>query len=230
LKALLISDDVLTKQFLDEALQGRGHELVSADDPSSAWRLARRDVDLVLYDLGKGDEAQWEQLAAWRQATELPFIVLGSGDNQNSAVRALQLGADDYVARPLHAAELLARLQARLRRARMVSAHIPAVREPRSEGSLVLDWQAMQARIRGRRVDLTPTEYKVLEALLRSKGQPVSREELIRQVWGGDRRGLTTNLNLYIWHLRQKLEADPACPRLILTRWGMGYSLQEEEE
>ena len=228
MKVLLISDDAPTRQFLTESLQELGHEVISDEDASATWRLVRRDMDLVLFDLEKATDPQWERLIAWRRATDLPFIILGPWDNQDSAVRALQLGADDYLPRPLHIAELLARMEARLRRARMFA---PA--EPREENAgkrerIVLDWQALQVKINNRRVDLTPTEFKVLESLLRYKGQPVSREELIQQVWGEERRGTVTNLNLYIWHLRQKLEEDPSHPKLIITRWGLGYSLQQD--
>ncbi len=228
MKALLISDDAPTKQFLIEALQEYGHEVILAEDASAAWRLVRRDVDVVLFDLEKATDSHWERLAAWRRATDLPFITLGPWDNQDSAVRALQIGADDYIPRPLHVVELIARMEARLRRARM-PAQVQQIEEQATPNKrVILDWQALQVKVGDRRVDLTPTEFKVLESLLRSKGQPVSREELIQQVWGTEKRGTVTNLNLYIWHLRQKLEEDPAHPKLIVTRWGLGYSLQQD--
>jgi two-component system, OmpR family, KDP operon response regulator KdpE len=94
----------------------------------------------------------------------------------------------------------------------------------------ILDWRSRQLRIEGRRIDLTPTEFRVLQLLVEHRGQPVSREELIREVWGHGRTNGNVNLSLYIWHLRRKIEEDPTRPQWITTRWGLGYSFATPEQ
>ena len=224
MRVLLVSDDMAVKELLLNAFQERGHELTSNDSVSVTWRTIRGDFDLLLYDLGEATSQEWLEFAHWRQITDLPLIAIGPLAEEDRAVRALHMGADDYMARPVHVQELMARSEALLRREEM-SGWLRSS-EANSPGELTLDWRPHQVRINGRRVDLTPIEFKLLEVLWEHRGQPVSRDELARQVWGKEPDAVTASISLYIWHLRQKLEEDPKHPRLILTRWRMGYSFQ----
>ncbi len=228
MKALLVSDHLPTIQLLVVASPQYGHEVIPADDPSAPWRLVRRDVDLLLLDLEDASEAHWQKLVAWRIATDLPFIALGPWNDQDDAVRALRIGADDYLPRPLRIAELIARMEARLRRARILALAVPRQEQATPDESVVLDAQTLQVRIGGRHITLTYTEFRLLETLWQRRGRPVLRQELIRLVWGEDTPGMVAALNHCIWHLRLKLEEDPAHPRLIVTHWGLGYSLEQD--
>lgn len=228
MRVLLVSDDAGIRTLLSGVFCEAGHEVALSACFAGAWPITRGGFDLLLFDLGEATPPQWQELARWRQVTDLPFIAIGLLGSEDHAVRALRMGADDYVARPLHVAELIARSEALLRRMRM-SGWTPRVEASPPRG-LTLDWRSHQARLGARRIDLTPLEFRVLEALSRRRGEPVSRDELVRQAWGGEPSAAGASLSLCIWHLRRKLENDPAHPRLIVTRWGMGYLFQEGDD
>jgi DNA-binding response OmpR family regulator len=223
-KILLVSDDKAMNELLREEIQKAGHEITLSESASATWRTIRGDFDLLIYDLGEDSHPKWQAFAHWRQITDLPMLVIGPLDQEEYAVRALHMGADDYVARPLHIAELIARCEALFRRDRIFA--WPGSSKAESQEELALSWRPHQVKIGGRYVELTPIEFKLLEVLWQHRGQPVSRDELARQVWGKERKAVNTNLSLYIWHLRQKIEEDPKHPKLILTRWRLGYSFQ----
>ncbi|MHB1294160.1 MAG: winged helix-turn-helix domain-containing protein [Anaerolineae bacterium] len=180
-------------------------------------------VDVVLHDLGEPNTASWERLLRSRWDVELPYIVIGPSHQSELAVTALRMGADDYVGRPLQMAELMARMDALVRRAAMCSES--GLDQVSQRGKITLDMEARRVWVDGREVRLTPTEFRLLRVLVQRGGEPVSREDLVRQIWGKSREAGDTSLSLYIWNLRHKLEANPAHPRLIVTRWGVGYAL-----
>jgi DNA-binding response OmpR family regulator len=226
-RVLMISDDELIKQLLCGVLRERGHELLLSEDVSATWQLARGDIDLVLYDLQEATPARWQRLEHWKHVFDLPLIILGPWDGEENAVRALKLGADDYVARPLHLLELLARMMALLRRSRREFA---TVRESTLRQDHDLDVQTARARMTADRVNLSPTESRILDLLLRYKGKLVLSQDLIKEVWGEEqleKKGKT--LKIHIWHLRQKIEDDPHHPKIIVNRRGLGYAFQDEE-
>jgi len=220
MKLLLVSSDAAMAGLVAKMLSEQGHELVMSDDPAATWQMARGEVALVVFDLGEASPDRWRELARWRNTTELPMIALGPAGEGDDAVNALRLGADDYVRRPLHIAEFLARIEALVRRSEMAGQSYIA------DDGVYLERRSRQLVLEGRSVDLTPTEFKVLEVLIERKGQTISREELVKRVWGKDAALGNTNLSLYIWHLRQKVESNPARPRFIVTRWGVGYAFR----
>jgi two-component system, OmpR family, KDP operon response regulator KdpE len=227
-KILLVSEDAGIKNLLQSVFQEYGHDVVLGEQTITPWRLIRGDVDILLYDLGEASPDRWEKLSQWRRIADLPLITMGLAAQEEHAIRALRLGSDDYVTRPLHIAELVARMEALIRRNRM-SGWLEAA-HPGGHRGVTLDWRSRQLRIEGRRIDLTPTEFKVLQLLVERKGQAVSREELVKEVWGKDRTKADINLSLYIWHLRRKIEENPARPQWITTRWGLGYSFATPEQ
>jgi two-component system, OmpR family, KDP operon response regulator KdpE len=229
MQVLLIGDNESTRQLLIRVLQEHGHECVLSTDTSICWQLAHRKLDLALYDLQSNSTADWEDLVLWRQKVDLPFVVLGlQGDlDSELVVRILRAGADDYVPRPLRLAELLARMKALRRRAQMSS---PVIWEKsKSCADIHLDSRTLQAKVNGRCVDLTPTEFKILDLLVRRRGQVVSCEEMDHALWNEDGAGREAFLKSYIWHLRHKIETDPQHPEVIVNRRGMGYVLRGEE-
>jgi DNA-binding response OmpR family regulator len=152
----------------------------------------------------------------------LPFIVLGPANPADHAIAALRQGADDYVRRPIGAGELVARMEALLRRVALVKGQpMPT----KIEEALVLERGGCSARIGPRHVALTPAEFRVLELMQQRRGQTISRQELSTIVWGHRPARARTNLSLFILHLRRKIETNPAYPQVIVTRWGAGYTL-----
>jgi DNA-binding response OmpR family regulator len=221
MKVLVVSRDMALAESLAQALATAGIDLVVQGEP--AWSLGAKGVgaSLLVFDLGEGSPAQWRWLGEWLRAGGLPAIVLGPfSRNECDPVRALHMGADDYMPRPLCLEELALRISTVSRRARVA---VGADAAEAQDGDLELDPDNCSASVGGRQISLTPTEFRLLEELACQEGHPVSRQVLTSHVWGSEDAVTDTNLSLYIWNLRQKLEADPARPRLIVTRRGMGY-------
>jgi DNA-binding response OmpR family regulator len=224
MRVLLVSKDSALAEGLEAATMGAGHSLLVRDEPARVQLPRGIALGLVLYDLGEGTPAHWKWLDQWLQAGSLPLIVLGpTALCASDPVRALHMGADDYVPRPIYLEELALRIDTVARRARAVSADAA---ETVGKGDLELDPDTCSVGIDGRHVKLTPTEFRLLEKLACQEGHPVRRQILTSHVWGGESAVTDTTLSLYIWNLRQKLEADPTRPRLIVTRRGLGYVFQ----
>jgi DNA-binding response OmpR family regulator len=187
------------------------------------------DVDLVLMlGAASAEEALASVTAeAIRAISEvgLPLLVVAPVADEAFVIRALRLGADACVCAPLGNAELLARLEAQVRR----HWHWGAARRVREPEEIVIDAISCAAIVAGREVRLTPTEYRLLSRLAESEGDVVPADELCSHVWGLDSSASPSSLRLYISHLRRKLESDPHKPRFIRTKWGVGYYLQGRE-
>jgi len=187
------------------------------------------DVDLVLLMGAPGYEEPLtsETSEAIRAVSEvgLPLLVVAPTADEAFVIRALRLGADACVCAPLGDAELLARLEAQIRR----HWHWGAARRIREPEEIVIDAISCAAIVAGREVRLTPTEYRLLSRLAESEGDVVPADELCTHVWGLDSSASPSSLRLYISHLRRKLELDPHKPRFIRTKWGVGYYLQGKE-
>ena len=225
MRVLLISDDWSLKESLMEALRDAGHDFALTEDPSVPWRLARRDLDMVFYDLRQGKEAQWEGLADWRHKVTLPIIVLGPAGDEPSAVRALAMGVDSYIKRPLWPAELVARVEA-LQRRSLISAgkrYVP----PKPRGHVELDEEKHYVQVGNRSVALSPTEFRILSLLVKYQGHTVPQEEIIRRVWRSGEAPDSQRVRLYVQHLRRKIERDPKHPSIVCTQYGLGYSISE---
>ena len=225
MRVLLISDDWSLKESLMEALRDAGHDFALTEDPSVPWRLARRDLDMVFYDLRQGKEAQWEGLAHWRQKVTLPIIVLGPAGDEPSAVRALAMGVDSYIKRPLWPAELVARVEA-LQRRSVISAgktYVP----PKPRGHVELDEEKHYVQVGNRSATLSPTEFRILSLLVKYQGHTVPQEEIIRRVWKSGEAPDSQRVRTYVKHLRLKIERDPKHPSIICTHRGLGYSISE---
>jgi two-component system KDP operon response regulator KdpE len=182
----------------------------------------RHPPDLVILDLGLPDLDGVEVIAGLRGWTPAPIIVLSGRDGSPDKVRALDAGADDYVTKPFNVDELLARMRAAVRRA------APAGSAPQVKlGDLAVDLAAKRVtRPDGSDIRLTPTEWHLLEILLRHPGKLLSQRQLLAEVWGPGYGDATGNLRLYMTQLRRKLEPDPARPRWLRTEPGMGYRYQ----
>jgi len=221
-KILIADDDPQILRALRITLRARGYEIVVATDGTAALNLAiEHKPDLYLLDLGMPHLDGVEVIHGLRGWTSAPVLVLSGRTGSADKVAALDAGADDYVTKPFGVDELLARIRALTRRAAGPDAE-PLVRI----GRVTVDLTATTVTRDGtppEPVRLTPTEWRVLEVLVRNAGRLVTRQALLQEIWGSEHVTDTGYLRLYLSQLRKKLEPDPAAPRYLLTEPGMGY-------
>jgi two-component system KDP operon response regulator KdpE len=232
---LVIDDEPQILRALRINLRVRNYDVHTAGSGSEALEVAaRHPPDLVILDLGLPDLDGVEVIEGLRGWTEAPIIVLSGRADSTDKVEALDAGADDYVTKPFGMDELLARMRAVSRRV-SADADVPQIQL----GDLLVDLAAKRV-VRSRKdkpdeagnvdVRLTPTEWHLLEVLLRNPGKLLSQQQLLAEVWGPGYSDATGNLRLYMTQLRRKLEPDPARPRWLLTEPGMGYRFQPEPD
>ncbi|WP_305778644.1 response regulator [Nocardia yamanashiensis] len=224
IKVLVVDDEPQILRALRINLSVRGYEVTTAANGAAALRAAaEKHPDVVVLDLGLPDMDGIEVLAGLRGWTTTPVIVLSARTDSSDKVEALDAGADDYVTKPFGMDELLARLRAAVRRsATTTETAEPVVETP----SFTVDLAAKQVTRHGKTVHLTPTEWGMLEMLVRNRGKLVGRRELLREVWGPAYATETHYLRVYLAQLRRKLEDDPSNPKHLLTEAGMGYRFQ----
>jgi two-component system KDP operon response regulator KdpE len=223
---LIVEDEPALRRFLAPTLGNQGYQVLQAATAAEGMALARsHNPDLVLLDLGLPDQDGLKVLEDIRSWSRRPVIILSARSQERTKVKALDLGADDYLTKPFGAEELLARLRVALRH---------AVQSPRAEpvfeqGGLRVDLEKREVLLRGEAVRLTALEYKLLEALVRRAGKVATHAQLLSDVWGPGGDGQNHYLRIYMAQLRHKLEADPTRPRFFLTEPGVGYRLNEED-
>jgi len=218
-RVLIIEDERGLRQALRINLRARDYDVTAVGDGAAALTAAASEPpDVVVLDLGLPDMDGTQVIEGLRGWSQAPIIVLSARAAQDDKVLALDAGADDYMTKPFGMDELLARLRAALRR-RGTSPDAPVVETP----SFTIDLAAKEARANGALVRLTPTEWHLLELLIRHEGKLVSREQLLKEVWGPAYQTETNYLRVYMAQLRRKLEPDPAHPRHLITEPGMGY-------
>ena len=223
-RVLVVDDDPTLIRALAVNLRARHLEVETAADGATALRrAAAHPPDLVILDLGLPDLDGLEVVAGLRGWTDVPIIVLSARDTQWAKVDALDAGADDYVTKPFGMDELLARLRAAVRRAQPVDDGGDTVI---LAGDLEIDLARRLVFRDGSEVKLTPTEWAMLEVLVRSSGRLVPRKQLLQAVWGPGYAEETNYLRVYSAQLRRKLEADPANPKHVITHPGAGYRFE----
>lgn len=224
-KVLVVDDEPQIVRALRINLSVRGYEVFTAGTGTAALRVAAdRHPDVVILDLGLPDMDGIDVLAGLRGWTSAPVIVLSARTDSSDKVEALDAGADDYVTKPFGMDELLARLRAAVRRGAVDGdSGDPVV----VTASFTVDLAAKKVTKNGADVHLTPTEWGMLEMLVRHRGKLVGRRELLREVWGPAYATETHYLRVYLAQLRRKLEDDPSRPKHLLTEAGMGYRFQE---
>jgi two-component system KDP operon response regulator KdpE len=219
-RVLVVDDDPRLQRTLAIALRAHGHEVVTASDGRTAVQSVLEDApDGVILDLGLPDLDGTEVLRRLRSGSAVPVIVLSARHESDDKIEALDLGADDYVTKPFGVEELLARVRAALRRGGPQGQHL----EPMTTEHFSLDFAERRATVGGADVRLTPTEWRLLEALCREPGHLVSQQDLLRAVWGPSYGRESNYLRVYANQLRRKLEPDPANPRHLVTEPGLGY-------
>ena len=221
--ALLIEDEPQIRRFVRLALEEEGwHVQEAATMNRGLIEAGTRKPDLVVLDLGLPDGDGIDLIADLRTWSPVPVIVLSARTDEEQKIRALDAGADDYLTKPFGVGELLARVRAMLRRRRSPGQDPGGVVR---FGDVQVDQQARLVTRGGQTVRLTPTEYRLLSVLVNNAGRVVTAPQLLREVWGPSNAENGHYVRIYMGHLRQKLEHDPAQPVHLLTETGVGYRL-----
>jgi two-component system KDP operon response regulator KdpE len=221
-RLLIVDDEPPIRRFLRTALAAQGYRVEEAESGEVALDFLRRNpVDLIVLDLGLPGIDGLDVVRAVREGgSSTPIVVLSSRDDEAGKVAALDLGADDYVSKPFGMEELSARIRAALRHRLQQEGEKPVFRS----GDLSVDLVRRLVSVRGQEVKLTPREYDLLRLLVAHAGKVLTHRHILKEVWGGESD--VQYLRIYIRTLRQKLEADPEKPALILTEQGVGYRLR----
>ena len=225
-KVLVVDDDHQIREALRRGLKARGYDVLTAGNGETALDvLAGTSIDVVVLDLGLPGIDGHEVIRRLRSFSDVPVVVLSVRESQSEKVTALDAGADDYVVKPFGMDELLARMRAALRRAR------PGEARPKLRFSdLEIDLARQLVLLGSERVHLTPTEYRLLEALVTNAGKLLTHSWLLRRVWGPAYARESHYVRVYVQQLRQKLGDDPGHPQYIITEPGLGYRWKPEPD
>lgn len=221
LRVLVVDDEAQIRRFLKISLEASGYQPYETETGQDAIvKVAQLRPDLVILDMGLPDLDGLDVLKRLREWTKIPVIILSVRDSDREKVAALDAGADDYVTKPFSMDELMARL-------RVAQRH--AAPEPGEEvftcQHLQVDLSRRIVTVHGEAVKLTPTEYALLRLMIQHAGKVLTHRQILREVWGVEYINETHYLRVYFAQLRQKIEDDPAMPKLILTEPGVGYRL-----
>ena len=221
-RILVVDDEPRMIRFIRMNLELEGYTVVEAGDGVKALEQVRDTLpDLVILDVMMPELDGFETLRDLREFSSIPVIMLTARGEEDDRVRGLELGADDYVTKPFSPRELVSRVKAVVRR---TESPAPSQKAPiQVDDRLQIDFDRREIFVEGKLVKLRPTEFRLLYHLVSNAGWVVPHDQLLAKVWGYEYRDETHYLRLYINYLRQKLEADPAHPKYILTERGVGY-------
>jgi two-component system KDP operon response regulator KdpE len=223
---LVVEDELPIRRFLRPALQDAGYRLIEADTVASGLaQAASQNPEVLIVDLGLPDGDGLELIERVREWSSAPIVVLTARDREDDKIRALDLGADDYLTKPFSVPELLARLRVAFRhRARSESGETAT---NVVVGELSIDLARRRVKLEGEPISLTPVEYRLLVMLARAPGRVFTHRALLRDVWGPGRDEAHL-VRVHVANLRRKLERDPGRPRFLLTEPGVGYRLADD--
>jgi two-component system KDP operon response regulator KdpE len=222
---LVVEDELSMRNFVSDALANRGHAVTAVATGEQALDVLGRmpQPDLVILDLGLPGIDGLAVLQQLRRVSITPVLVLSARGSQSDKVRALDAGADDYLAKPFGLPELIARVGAQLRRAALP----PTQTQSAIVGDVEIDLTRRKVLKASREIRLTPTEFALLRELVLNAGRVITHRELLQKVWGPEYAGESQYTRTFVQRLRVKLEDDPSSPELILTETGLGYRLRE---
>ncbi len=226
LRVLVVDDEPPIRRFLRTALTAHDFTVLEASTGEEGLQAAAsQHPDLIILDLGLPDLDGIEVTRRLREWASIPIIILSVRGQETDKISALDAGADDYLTKPFGVGELLARIRVAMRRTAQSTADPVFV-----SGELTVDFLRRVVKMAGREVQLTPTEYDLLRALLTHAGKVLTHNQLLRQVWGPGYEQEAHMLRVNVSNLRRKLEPDPSRPTYILTEPGVGYRLRESPE
>lgn len=225
---VVIEDEPQIRRFVRTALEAEGWQVHEAETAKKGLiEAGTRKPDLLVLDLGLPDGDGLDVIRDVRGWSGVPIIVLSARSGEADKIAALDAGADDYLTKPFGTGELLARVRANLRRPRNAAGDGAALEDDPvfKFGDVAVDRTARIARRAGQEVHLTPLEYRLLSVLMANAGRVLTHRQLLKEVWGPSHAEQSHYLRIYMGHLRQKLEVDPAQPRHLLTETAVGYRL-----
>jgi two-component system KDP operon response regulator KdpE len=224
LRALIVDDEPAILRFLKPALLANDYEMIAAATVAEATRkIAAESPDVVVLDLGLPDGDGKDVIRAVREWSDVPIIVLSARDREAEKIAALDLGADDFVNKPFGVGELMARMRTALRHRMQRRAETPVIRV----GDLEVDTPRRRVTRAGAEVKLTPKEFELLSYLARHAGRVLTHRQILTAVWGPAHTEDTQYLRVYVGQLRDKIEAQPDDPRVIVTEPGVGYRIAD---
>ena len=222
MKILVVDDEKLLVKGIKFNLENEGYEVVTGSDGVQAVEIARQgDIDLIVLDLMMPELDGLEACMQIREFSDVPIIMLTAKSDDMDKLMGFEQGADDYLTKPFNILELKARIRALLRRSRAQSEKEKSRRV--SNGYITIDSDERNAYKEDVIVDLTAREFDLIELLMNSPGRVFSRENLLDIIWGYEYQGDIRTVDVHIRRLREKLEANPAQPEYIMTKWGVGY-------
>ena len=223
-RVLLVDDEAAILRFLKPVLEANDYDMTSAGTVAEAIkRIAAEAPDIVLLDLGLPDGDGKNVIRRTREWSDVPIIVLSAREREAEKIESLDLGADDYVNKPFAAGELMARMRTALRHRMQRKAEVPVLHV----GDLDVNSVRRRVLREGKELKLTPKEFELLSFLARHAGRVVTHKQILAAVWGPAHSEDTQYLRVYVGQLRQKIEATPQDPRIILTEPGIGYRIAE---
>ena len=223
-RVLLVDDEAAIKRFLKPVLEANDYEMSNAGTVADGIkRIAAESPDIVLLDLGLPDGDGKDVIRRTREWSDVPIIVLSAREREAEKINSLDLGADDYVNKPFAAGELMARMRTALRHRMQRQAEVPVLHV----GDLEVDSVRRRVLREGKELKLTPKEFELLSFLARHAGRVVTHKQILAAVWGPAHTEDTQYLRVYVGQLRQKIEATPDDPKIILTEPGIGYRIAE---
>ena len=228
-KILVIDDEDDIRLVVTTRLERAGYvTTVAADGREGLRRFYNDRPDLVILDIAMPEMDGWQVLERIREVSNVPVLMLTAAAQERDKVRGLRGGADDYITKPFSGEEFLARVEAALRRATTS----PEITESSvyQDSEVTIDYPKHEVAVRGRPVELTPTEFRLLGTLTENAGRVLSQDQLLDRVWGQDYVESADVVRLYIGYLRRKIERDPSNPKLIETSRGFGYRYKKPTE
>jgi len=225
-KILIVDDDKNIVRLMEYTLKAAGFEVLTAYDGQEGLKqIYAHQPDLVILDIMMPNMDGWTVCQRIREFSQVPVIMVTAKDRERDIVRGLDLGADDYVVKPVRMPVLVARVRACLRRAEQSRADTRQITY--TDDYLTVDLPTRRVTVNDELVKLTPTEFSLLARLIQSAGRVLTYKQLLEDVWGWEYTDDIDYLRIYTWHLRQKIEKDPKKPRYILTEHGVGYRFEK---
>ncbi len=228
-KVLIVDDDEALVRLIDQVLTQKGYEVLKTSNGQEALRLLfDQRPDLVILDVVMPRMDGWQTCSRIRDVSDIPIIMLtGKWRAEDDIVRGLDYGADDYLLKPVGNRELVARVQAALRRAELSSSADAKREVTYSDGFLTVDVAERKVTVNEERVKLTPREFRLFALLVENAGRILTHKQILEKVWGWEYTDDLDYVRIYISHLRQKIEPTPVLPRYIITEPGVGYYFQK---
>ena len=228
-KILVVDDEPSFARLVREVLTHKGYEVFTAGDGQEALRLLfAHKPDLVLLDVMMPKMDGWQTCSRIREVSDVPIVMLtGKQKSEEDIVRGLDYGADEYLIKPVGNRELVARVRAVLRRAELPPTTEVKPKIAYGDDYLTVDIEERKITVKGERIRLTPMEFRLFSVLVENAGRILTHKQLLERVWGWEYTDDLDYVRIYISHLRQKIEPDPAQPRYIMTEPGVGYYFQK---